>query len=90
MKKLIATKPIYYKGKTYVPGEEIPGDSAELAEAWKRAGSVKELSEQENEVTEARAEEGTEKMEEETEEKPGEESMEEAAKEPAKKGKRGK
>lgn len=81
MKKLIATKPIYYKGKTYVPGEEIPGDSTELAEAWKRAGSVKELSEQGDMSTETK---------EETAEKLAEEQTEETAEEPAKKGKRGK
>lgn len=82
MKKLIATKPIYYEGKTYIPGEEIPGESAELAEAWKRAGSVKELAEQ--------GDMGTETKEEETAEKLEEEQTEEAAEEPAKKGKRGK
>lgn len=79
MEKLIATKPIYYKGKNYVPGEEIPAADTELAEAWKRAGSVKELSEQANAGTEDGKEEKLE-----------EERTEEAAEEPVKKGKRGK
>lgn len=42
MGKLIAKKNIYYKGKQYIPGEEIPSDDAEMVEAWKRAESVKE------------------------------------------------
>ncbi len=78
MGKLITTKPIYYKGKNYVPGEEIHGTSAEIIEAWKRAGSVKELVEQEKENVEG----GSDGIKEEIEE--------EAAKEPVKKGKRGK
>lgn len=82
MGKLIVTKQIYYKGKNYVPGEEISGDSAELEEAWKRAGSVKELTEQENKVTEAGEEEGAEKL--------MKEQTEEAAEESVRKGKRGK
>ncbi len=40
MSKLIAKVPIYYKGKQYIPGEEIPADDTKMVEAWKRADSV--------------------------------------------------
>ena len=84
MEKLIATKPIYYKGKNYVPGEEIPATDAELVEAWKRAGSVKELPGQENGSMEADSEETTEKQTEEVAESAKD------VEEPVRKGKRGK
>lgn len=45
MEKLIALVNIQYKGKLYIPGEEIPVYTPEMAEAWKRAGSVKALNE---------------------------------------------
>lgn len=45
MEKLIALVNIQYKGKIYIPGEEIPVYTPEMAEAWKRAGSVKVLDE---------------------------------------------
>ena len=48
MEKLIAVVRIQYKGKRYIPGEEIPADSAEMVEAWKRAGSVKVLEKEVN------------------------------------------
>ncbi len=85
MEKLIATKPIYYKGKNYVPGEEILAKDAELVEAWKRAGSVKELPGQENVSMEADSEETTEKQ---TEEEAAESAKD--VEEPVRKGKRGK
>ncbi len=43
MERLIALVNIQYKGKLYVPGEEIPVYDREMAEAWKRAESVKVL-----------------------------------------------
>ncbi len=48
MEKLIVTKQFVYKGKQYIPGEEVPGNDEEIVEAWKRAGSVRvEKKEQE-------------------------------------------
>ena len=46
MERLIALVNIQYKGKLYVPGEEIPVYDQEMAEAWKRAESVKVLGEE--------------------------------------------
>ena len=40
MSKLIAKVPIYYKGKQYIPGEEVPADDENMVKAWKRAESV--------------------------------------------------
>ena len=48
MEKLIAVVSIQYKGKRYIPGEEIPADNAEMVEAWKRAESVKVLKKEED------------------------------------------
>ena len=50
MGKLIAVNQIMYKGKQYLPGEELPADDIELVQAWKRAGSVKELPEENTEA----------------------------------------
>lgn len=41
MERLVALVDIQYKGKLYIPGEEIPATDPEMVEAWKRAGSVK-------------------------------------------------
>ncbi len=88
MEKLIATKPIYYKGKNYVPGEEIPESDAEMVEAWKRAGSVKELPGLENASLKAILKETVERFEEEQAEAAAEKPAEESVKETMKKGKR--
>ena len=45
MERLIALVNIQYKGKLYIPGEEIPKYTLEMADAWKRAESVKVLDE---------------------------------------------
>ena len=45
MERLIALVNIQYKGKLYVPGEEMPAFDLEMADAWKRAKSVKVLDE---------------------------------------------
>lgn len=88
MEKLIATKQIYYKGKKYVPGEEIPGSDAEMVEAWKRAGSVKELPGQENASLKAILKETVEKFEAEQTKVEAEKPAKESVKETMKKGKR--
>lgn len=44
MEKLVALVNIQYKGRLYIPGEEIPEYTQEMADAWKRAGSVKVLT----------------------------------------------
>ena len=45
MERLIALVNIQFKGKLYVPGEEMPAFDLEMADAWKRAKSVKVLDE---------------------------------------------
>ncbi len=45
MKKLIAQRPILYMGRHYARGDTVPGTDPKMAEAWLRAGSVRELPE---------------------------------------------
>lgn len=52
MEKLVALVNIQYKGKLYIPGEEISDPEPEMAEAWKRAGSVKVLGGADKEIPE--------------------------------------
>ncbi len=42
MGKIIATVPILYQGRQYIPGEEIHCEDAAMREAWQRAESVRE------------------------------------------------
>lgn len=40
MKRLIATRPILYMGKTYERGKQLPAFEEKMVEAWLRAGSA--------------------------------------------------
>ena len=41
MKKLIAAMPILYRGRMYQTGDRLPGDDANMVEAWLRNKSAK-------------------------------------------------
>lgn len=41
MKKLIAAMPILYRGRMYQTGDRLPGDDANMVEAWMRNKSAK-------------------------------------------------
>lgn len=41
MKKLIAARPILYRGRMYERGEQLPGDDAKMVDAWLKHGSAK-------------------------------------------------
>lgn len=41
MKKLIAARPILYRGRMYNRGEQLPGDDTKMVDAWLRHGSAK-------------------------------------------------
>ena len=40
MKKLVALRPIHYRGRTYKRGEPIPANDAVMTAAWLKAGSA--------------------------------------------------
>ena len=97
MEKLIALVDIRYKGKLYIPGEEISDHDPEMAEAWKRAGSVKVLGGADKVIPEERngtesgggsseVDEGEGKMADENSSE--NQSKEEPDKEPPKEGKK--
>lgn len=41
MGKLIAKRPILYRGRMYQDGERLPGDDARMVDAWVRNKSAK-------------------------------------------------
>ena len=41
MKKLIAARPILYRGRMYERGEQLPGDDTKMVDAWIKHGSAR-------------------------------------------------
>lgn len=52
MDKLIAKREFYYRGRRYIPGEEVKCEDPKMVSAWLRAESVKiqEENQPENEI----------------------------------------
>lgn len=50
-KKLIATRPIQYMGRTYAAGEALPAYDARMTEAWMKHGSAKLEDTEQNQQT---------------------------------------
>lgn len=74
MTNVTAKCPILYKGRQYIPGETIKCADREMIEAWKRAESIEEQTEQEppkEEPAEEPKEEPSEEIKEEPTQKAG-------------------
>lgn len=55
-KKLIATRPIQYMGRTYATGEVLPAYDARMTEAWLKHGSAKLEDNEQSQQTAGQAE----------------------------------